>query len=88
MLQCMKTVRIKANDTKNSPNTTHSRQSCKTLVSTDASHCYHCKGSHFISSCPTFFKLPVKSQIDEARKQHLCLNCLKKDTIHANVEVK
>lgn len=78
MLQGFKSDKVKASQTKPSANTTRVRHTSKTLLTTDSEYCYHCKGSHFINACSLFLKLPVKSRIEEARKLHLCLNCLKK----------
>ncbi|XP_043474287.1 uncharacterized protein LOC122506260 [Leptopilina heterotoma] len=78
ILQGIKTEKAKANNTKSNDNASRSRHASKTLLTVDSEYCFHCKGSHFINACSSFLKLPVKSRIDEARKLHLCLNCLKK----------
>lgn len=40
--------------------------------------CSFCKGSHAIFNCQEFFKLSIKTRIEEAKKLSICLNCLNK----------
>ncbi|KAG5878572.1 hypothetical protein JTB14_005999 [Gonioctena quinquepunctata] len=39
--------------------------------------CFFCKNNHAIYSCESFLKLSVENRIQEAKKKHLCLNCLR-----------
>ncbi|XP_051171022.1 uncharacterized protein LOC127287913 [Leptopilina boulardi] len=78
MLQGLKSDKVKANQAKPASQTSRMRHTSKTLLTTDSGYCNYCKGSHLISACNSFLKLPIRSRIDEARKKHLCLNCLKK----------
>lgn len=88
MLQGIKSSNAKVIPSKSSAGTTRARQPSKTLVTTDSDYCHYCKGAHFINSCGSFLKLDINSRINEARKLHLCLNCLKKDTIRVIAEIK
>lgn len=78
ILQGMKSENFKVNQAKPFANKSSSRQSLKTLLTTDFAYCYFCKDTHFMNMCGSFLKLPINSRIEESRKRHLCLNCLKK----------
>lgn len=39
--------------------------------------CMVCKESHSIFNCPEFLKLPIQERIAEAKRQQLCINCLR-----------
>jgi len=47
-----------------------------TLAST-SQICVVCKESHNIFNCSEFLKLPIQDRIAEAKRQQLCINCLR-----------
>ena len=49
----------------------------RTLVTSSASACPHCKGSHTIFKCPSFGALTVQQRWDFVRATKLCVNCLR-----------
>lgn len=78
MLQGMKNDSAKIIPHATRANATHARQTPKTFFATGSGSCNYCNGSHSTFTCASLIKLPVNSRIEEARKRHLCLNCLRK----------
>ncbi|XP_050293812.1 uncharacterized protein LOC126734295 [Anthonomus grandis grandis] len=40
-------------------------------------NCSFCKQGHYIQNCPDFLKLNTNERLEEVKKKHLCLNCLR-----------
>ena len=52
-----------------------------TYFSSNQFACQFCNGSHNIYNCANFSKLSINDRINEAKKLHFCLNCLRKNHV-------
>lgn len=81
MLEMIDRDKNRSNDSKPTNNHAKKSENRVALATTVQYACWFCKGAHSIFFCSKLLKLPVPVRVQEIKKLHLCLNCLRKGHI-------